>query len=166
MNLTTYSRKPKNYNGPIIFEIDIMKKSTPINLNLCQTWLFKKLFGCFFFFLTFSEGELRVLWVQQKRQSFNDKIFAWNNLALLPWVPKWNISYKYHEKTRAHKTYNSTWWMFSPHDAVPTVEFELCIFLQAFNAISEWEYVKKESMCIFFLISMICILENVSFIHF
>ena len=42
----------------------------------------------------------------------------------------------------------------------------LCIFLQAFNAISEWEYVKKESMCIFFLISMICLLENVSFIDF
>ena len=34
-NLTTYSRKPKNYNGTINFEIDIMKKSYPIN-NLCQ----------------------------------------------------------------------------------------------------------------------------------
>ena len=36
-NLTTYSRKPQNYNGTIIFEIDIMKKSSPINLNLYQT---------------------------------------------------------------------------------------------------------------------------------
>ena len=45
-NLTTYSRKPENYNDTIIFEIDIMKKSTPINLNLCQTWLFHKFFGC------------------------------------------------------------------------------------------------------------------------
>ena len=36
-NLTTYSRKPENYNGTIIFEIDIMKNSSPINLNLCQT---------------------------------------------------------------------------------------------------------------------------------
>ena len=36
-NLTTYSRKPENYNGIIIFEIDIMKNSSPINLNLCQT---------------------------------------------------------------------------------------------------------------------------------
>ena len=36
-NLSTYSRKPGNYNGTIIFEIDIMKKSSPINLNLCQT---------------------------------------------------------------------------------------------------------------------------------
>ena len=32
----TYSRKPENYNGTIIFEIDIMKNSSPINLNLCQ----------------------------------------------------------------------------------------------------------------------------------
>ena len=40
-NLTTYSRKPENYNGTIIFEIDIMKNSSPINLNLCQTWLFQ-----------------------------------------------------------------------------------------------------------------------------
>ena len=42
----------------------------------------------------------------------------------------------------------------------------LYIFLQAFNAISEWEYVKIGSMCSFFLISMICLLENVTFIHF
>ena len=49
-NLATYSSKLKNYNGIIIFEIDIMKNSSPINLNLCQTWLFHKLFGCFFCF--------------------------------------------------------------------------------------------------------------------
>ena len=36
-NLTTYSRKSENYNGTTIFEIDIMKKSSPINLNPCQT---------------------------------------------------------------------------------------------------------------------------------
>ena len=30
-NLTTYSRKPENYNGTIIFEIDIMKNSSPLN---------------------------------------------------------------------------------------------------------------------------------------
>ena len=36
-NSTTYSRKLENYNGTIIFEIDIMKNSSPINLNLCQT---------------------------------------------------------------------------------------------------------------------------------
>ena len=36
-NLTTYSRKPENYNSTIIFEIDIMKNSSLINLNLCQT---------------------------------------------------------------------------------------------------------------------------------
>ena len=32
-NLSTYSRKPGNYNGTIIFEIDIMKKSFPLNLK-------------------------------------------------------------------------------------------------------------------------------------
>ena len=36
----------------------------------------------------------------------------------------------------------------------------LCLFLQTFNAISESEYVKIGSMCIFFLISMICLREN------
>ena len=30
-NLTAYSRKPENYNGTIIFEIDIMKNSSRIN---------------------------------------------------------------------------------------------------------------------------------------
>ena len=32
-NLTKYSRKPENYNGTIIFEIDIIKKSCPLNLK-------------------------------------------------------------------------------------------------------------------------------------
>ncbi len=31
-NLTTYSRKPGDYNGTIIFEIDIIKNSSPLNL--------------------------------------------------------------------------------------------------------------------------------------
>ena len=48
----------------------------------------------------------------------------------------------------------------------PTVEFEPLYIPAAFNAISEWEYLKKESMCISFLISMICLLENVYFIHY
>ena len=30
---TTYSRKPGNYNGTIIFEFDIMKNSSPLNLK-------------------------------------------------------------------------------------------------------------------------------------
>ena len=46
------------------------------------------------------------------------------------------------------------------------MNLNLCIFLQTFNAISEWEYVKKEWMCSFFLISMICLIENVSFIYY
>ena len=32
--LKTYSRKPGNYNGTIIFEIDIMKNSSLLNLKL------------------------------------------------------------------------------------------------------------------------------------
>ena len=32
-NLTTYSRKPGDYRGTIIFEIDIMKISSPLNLK-------------------------------------------------------------------------------------------------------------------------------------
>ena len=32
-NLSTFSRKPWNYNGTIIFEIDIMKNSYPLNLK-------------------------------------------------------------------------------------------------------------------------------------
>ena len=32
-NLTRYSRKPGNYNGTIIFAIDIMKNSSPLNLK-------------------------------------------------------------------------------------------------------------------------------------
>jgi hypothetical protein len=48
--LTTYSRKLENYNGIIIFEIDIMRKSSQINLYFCQTGLFDKFFGRFFCF--------------------------------------------------------------------------------------------------------------------
>ena len=32
-NSTTYSRKPGDYNGTIIFEFDIMKNSSPLNLK-------------------------------------------------------------------------------------------------------------------------------------
>ena len=40
------------------------------------------------------------------------------------------------------------------------LNLNLCLFLQTFNAISESEYVKIGSMCIFFLISVICLSEN------
>ena len=33
-NSTTYSRTPGDYNGTIIFEFDIMKNSSPLNLKL------------------------------------------------------------------------------------------------------------------------------------
>ena len=40
------------------------------------------------------------------------------------------------------------------------LNLNLCLFLQTLNAISESEYVKIGSMCIFFLISVICSSEN------
>ena len=42
----------------------------------------------------------------------------------------------------------------------------ICLFLQALNAISDSEYVKLGPMCCFFLVSTICLLETVTFIHF
>ena len=82
-NLATYSRKPENYNGTIIFEFDIMKNSSPINLNLCQTWLFHLLFGCLFCF-DLLWTELRVLWVQQKRSAI--LVLTWQKMWILNWV--------------------------------------------------------------------------------
>ena len=40
-NLATYTRKPGNNNGTIVFEIDIMKKSYPVNLNFTSLPLSK-----------------------------------------------------------------------------------------------------------------------------
>ena len=40
-----YSRKPGNYNGIIIFEIDIMKKSCPIELESFSNLTFSKTMG-------------------------------------------------------------------------------------------------------------------------
>ena len=45
----TYIRMLGNYT--IIFEIDIMKESSPINQNLYQNWLFLICFGCLICFL-------------------------------------------------------------------------------------------------------------------
>ena len=41
----------------------------------------------------------------------------------------------------------------------------LCLFLQALNAISESEYVKLGPICFFFLVSTIRLLEIATFIH-
>ena len=40
-NLATYTRKPGNNNGTIVFEIDIMKKSYPVNLKFTSLPLSK-----------------------------------------------------------------------------------------------------------------------------
>ena len=59
-NLTTYSRKPENYNGTIIFEIDIMKNSSPINLKLDFSTNYLAVSFVLIYWL-YSEAELRVL---------------------------------------------------------------------------------------------------------
>ena len=82
-NWASYRRKAENFNGTIIFEFDIMKNSSPINLNLCQTWLFHLLFGCLFCF-DLLWTELRVLWVQQKRSAI--LVLTWQKMWILNWV--------------------------------------------------------------------------------
>ena len=43
-NLTTYSRKLENYNGTIIFEIDIMKKLVPNQFKSLSNLTFSQMF--------------------------------------------------------------------------------------------------------------------------
>ena len=69
LNITTYSRKPGKYNGTIIFEIGIKKKSYPIKENLCQTWLFHKCFDCLFCFCLHCNTTESISWLQQKRSA-------------------------------------------------------------------------------------------------
>ena len=45
------------------------------------------------------------------------------------------------------------------------LNLNLCLFLQAFNAITESEYVILGPICYFFLVSTICLLEIVTSIH-
>ena len=82
-NLTTYSRKPKNYNGTIIFEINIMKKSSPINLNLCQTLLFHKIFVCFFWF---DLPKLSWECCESSRKEVVFWFWQWQKMWILNWV--------------------------------------------------------------------------------
>ena len=86
-NLTTYSRKPENYNGTIIFEIDIIKKSSPINLNLCQTWLFHKFFDCFFCFdLLCHTKKLSWECCESSRKEVLFWFCQWQKIWILNWV--------------------------------------------------------------------------------
>ena len=113
-NLTTGSRKPENYNGTITFEIDIMKNSSPIDLNLCQTWLFHKFFDCFFCFdllwswavsaVSPAEKKMWILnwvgmsfsWYQSQKQwcHCNPPVFYYMWLSSQQfWWHTWNIYY-------------------------------------------------------------------------
>ena len=51
--------------APLFFDIYIMKKSTPINLNLCHL-TFSKMF--WLFLLIYSEADLRVLRVLAEKK--------------------------------------------------------------------------------------------------
>ena len=69
-NLTTYSRKPGNYNGTIIFEIDIMKNSSPLNLKFTLFAMSKPKQQFFSAGLTALSAQLRVN--QNKRNNQNN----------------------------------------------------------------------------------------------
>merc|ERR1712129_179806 len=62
-------------------------------------------------------------------------------------------------RARSELTRNWCASMESEHSGL-RLNLNLSLFLQTFNAISESEYVKIGSMCIFFLISVICLSEN------
>ena len=74
-NLTTCSRKPENYNGAIIFEIDIIKKSSPINGVLESG------------FLLYADKFARVLVTYVKKLHWCNKLvdFYWNAARLKAW---------------------------------------------------------------------------------
>ena len=69
-NLTTYSRKPGDYNGTIIFEIDIMKNSSPLNLKFTLFAMSKPKQQFFSAGLTALSAQLRVN--QNKRNNQNN----------------------------------------------------------------------------------------------
>ena len=69
-NLTTHSRKPENYNGTIIFEIDIMKNSSPLNLKFTLFAMSKPKQQFFSAGLTALSAQLRVN--QNKRNNQNN----------------------------------------------------------------------------------------------
>ena len=56
----TYSRKPGDYNGTIIFEIDIMKNSSPLNLKFTLFAMSKPKQQFFSAGLTALSAQLRV----------------------------------------------------------------------------------------------------------
>ena len=82
-NLTTYCRKPENYNGTIIFEIDIMKNLSLINLNLCQTWLFHKYWVAVWFVLVCIELSWVNNWIQQDRKNWHFSFYGGKNVNFL-----------------------------------------------------------------------------------
>ena len=69
-NSTTYSRKPGDYNGTIIFEIHIMKNSSPLNLKFTLFAMSKPKQQFFSAGLTALSAQLRVN--QNKRNNQNN----------------------------------------------------------------------------------------------
>ena len=73
-NLTTYSRKPGNYNGTIIFEIDIMKNSSPLNLKFTLFAMSKPKQQFFSAGLTALSAQLRVNQNKRNNQNHCEKV--------------------------------------------------------------------------------------------
>ena len=79
------NRKPWNYNGTINFEIDIMKKSSPLNKNLCQTRLCLIVFWLFSLFFVYVHCNTTdcINWLHQKRSAILVLTVA------KPWILNW-----------------------------------------------------------------------------
>ena len=73
-NLTTYSRKPGDYNGTIIFENDIMTNSSPLNFKI---HIFRLCNISFLLDSQHSQLSFRVLSKQKKQPKNLWKIQVW-----------------------------------------------------------------------------------------
>ena len=86
-NLSTYSWKPRNYNGTVIFEIDnYHEKVLPNQLKSLSNLIFSQmfwLFGLFLFTLKVTESNS---WFHQKRSDF--LVLTVAKMWILNWLGK------------------------------------------------------------------------------
>jgi hypothetical protein len=108
-------------------------------------------------------------------RGFQAKVLQWFNgdLKLIEEFKQQKITTVYNKWTRVTTAYNSIRGQTPKHvqkqdvslHSVLQLNMNLCLFLQAFNAISESEYVKLGPMCCSFLVSTIWLLEIGTFIY-